>query len=70
MDLKLKKGTNSQFILDWVVSPSFEVSVTNDKYIDNPYEFNYKRWMNGCVFKEDNGFLYVPFSAGGRNCIG
>jgi len=41
-----------------------------DKYFLNPLNFDYKRWLAKDTIKNDNGFVFVPFSAGPRNCIG
>ncbi|CAD8075856.1 unnamed protein product [Paramecium sonneborni] len=61
-DLKIEKGTN---VLILFAAPGW-----SNKHYDNPNQFDYKRWLNPNPIKEDNGFVYIPFSAGGRNCIG
>ena len=38
----------------------------NPKFFENPEEFNVKRWD----FELKDSMQYVPFSGGGRNCIG
>jgi len=41
------------------------------KYWDNPEEFQPERWLNVSDAEWDRRrFVFVPFSAGGRNCIG
>ncbi len=44
----------------------------NEKYFEEPYEFNYHRWLteNPIKDKEMAPYIFAPFSAGGRNCIG
>ena len=41
------------------------------KYWDNPLEFQPDRWINPTLeFQERIRFAFIPFGAGGRNCIG
>ncbi|CAD8159924.1 unnamed protein product [Paramecium pentaurelia] len=61
-NLKIEKGT---YVSAFTTAPSW-----NDKYFDDSNKFDYKRWLNQRPIKEDNGYVFVPFSAGGRNCIG
>lgn len=65
-DLLIPKGA--------VVIPSFILNFTNAKYYDNPTEFRPDRWINssGKVMSAhpQHPFLFTPFSAGARNCIG
>ncbi|CAK72114.1 unnamed protein product (macronuclear) [Paramecium tetraurelia] len=61
-NLKIEKGTN---VLVLFAAPGW-----SNKHYDNPEKFDYKRWLNANPIKEDNGFVYMPFSAGMRNCIG
>ncbi|CAK72113.1 unnamed protein product (macronuclear) [Paramecium tetraurelia] len=61
-NLKVEKGT---YVAALTTAPSW-----NDKYFDDPNKFDYKRWLSQRPIKEDNGYVFVPFSAGGRNCIG
>jgi len=39
------------------------------KYFDDPEEFKPERFLDK-ILKNENAFVYVPFSAGPRNCIG
>lgn len=39
------------------------------KYFDDPEEFKPERFLDK-ILKNENAFMYVPFSAGPRNCIG
>lgn len=46
--------------------------LASDKYFDQADQFIWKRWLDKdpVKVKEDSGFIFIPFSAGGRNCIG
>jgi len=46
--------------------------LASDKYFDDADKFIWKRWLNNDPnkIKEDAAFIFAPFSAGGRNCIG
>lgn len=64
-DLQVKKDTP-------IVS-AFIANHFNEKYFNNPLEFNPSRWLESN--KTDEGwkkepFAYLPFSSGMRNCIG
>lgn len=39
-------------------------------YWDEPESFQPERWMNGKMDEDRIRFAFLPFSAGGRNCIG
>ena len=58
-DIKIKKGE--------LVNVSFYSQMINPKNFENPLQFNPDRWIN-C--KLDDPYLFIPFSAGSRNCIG
>ena len=60
-DLHIKKGVN--------VRPDFMPMFFDDKYFDNPTQFNPSRWM-GNQEKKIDSYAFIPFSAGQRNCIG
>eukprot|EP01017_Pseudomicrothorax_dubius_P020471 TRINITY_DN2232_c0_g4_i4.p1 TRINITY_DN2232_c0_g4~~TRINITY_DN2232_c0_g4_i4.p1 ORF type:complete len:518 (+),score=106.42 TRINITY_DN2232_c0_g4_i4:281-1834(+) len=59
--IKILKGTTVSFQLG--------VSSTNPKYFKNPYDFIPERWMSDET-KNLPPFVYLPFLAGERNCIG
>ncbi|CAD8177801.1 unnamed protein product [Paramecium pentaurelia] len=61
-DLKIKKG--------WLVCIDYFLQNQSEKHFDNAGQFNYTRWLQDKPIKEDNNFIYMPFSAGPRNCIG
>jgi len=60
-DFKVKKGT--------YVNVGMIYNNNNPKYHDNPEKFDIYRWVNG-KSKNAHPFATIPFSAGGRNCIG
>ncbi|CAD8161750.1 unnamed protein product [Paramecium octaurelia] len=61
-DLHIKEGTI-------LLLGNFLANINSQNY-DNPLEFNPRRWVQQQPIKQDNGFINIPFAAGGRNCIG
>mmetsp|Transcript_12243 Transcript_12243/g.10548 ORF Transcript_12243/g.10548 Transcript_12243/m.10548 type:complete len:118 (-) Transcript_12243:145-498(-) len=65
---------------DFIIKKGTEVSTTffslnhSKEYHDEPEKFNPTRWLdpNSRTYKatQKNPFVFTPFSAGGRNCIG
>lgn len=60
-DLKIKKGT--------IVRPNPIYNFFNEKYFEEPDLYRPERWLTKKE-QELPGFVYLPFSAGSRNCIG
>ena len=61
---KIKKGTivNSIF---------FYINCFDERYFPNPSEFRPERWAGAdAPDKKHSPFVFTPFSAGARNCIG
>lgn len=52
-----------------MVGPGIAANNFNPKYYSDPHAFKPERWLEGEANKV-NTFLYTPFSAGARNCIG
>lgn len=65
-DVFIKKGT--------LIDTPFYSNFNNPKIFKNPLEFVPERWLKeNPLFdnaEDRDPFLYTPFSAGGRNCIG
>ncbi|CAD8127293.1 unnamed protein product [Paramecium sonneborni] len=61
-DLTIKKG--------WNVIVDYQFQCFLSKHFSNPENFDYKRWLEAEPIKENHQFVYLPFSAGPRNCIG
>mmetsp|Transcript_24709 Transcript_24709/g.21880 ORF Transcript_24709/g.21880 Transcript_24709/m.21880 type:complete len:185 (+) Transcript_24709:862-1416(+) len=65
-DLKIKKGTN--------VSIALATLNFSPEYHDEPEKFDPERWLNPDSKTNQttskNPYVFTPFSAGGRNCIG
>ena len=65
-DIRIRKGTR--------VNCSFISNHYNPNYFKEPTKFNIYRWVQGHEDFEHNAmknpFVFVPFSAGPRNCIG
>ncbi|CAD8192942.1 unnamed protein product [Paramecium pentaurelia] len=61
-DLFIKKGS-------YILLGSFLANINSNHY-EKPLEFNPKRWLQSKPIQQDNGFVNIPFAAGGRNCIG
>lgn len=65
-DVLIKKGS--------VINVSFMANQFNPNYFKQPEEFNIHRWIPGDLLFEEsvskNPFIFTPFSAGSRNCIG
>lgn len=57
----IKEGT--------IIRPDYFFNNFNEKYFADPYTFKPKRWFEKEVM-ELNPYVYIPFSAGPRNCIG
>ena len=62
LDLEIKKGD--------VVRADLFSSYFNEKYFDHPFEFNPKRFYEDENKKKLDSHVFIPFSAGPRNCIG
>ena len=43
---------------------------SNPKYFSNPKEFRPERWIEKSDIGVKDPFIFIPFSAGGRRCIG
>lgn len=68
-DLKIEKGIINIYLGSYV--SAFTCAPTwNEKFYKDADKFDYKRWISPNPISEDNGYVFVPFSAGGRNCIG
>ena len=65
-DIHIPKGT--------LVNCLFIANNSNPEYYNNPQEFNMYRWIPGHPQAEEkamkNPYIFTPFSAGQRNCIG
>jgi len=59
-NIQIKKGT--------LVRPAPIVNHTNEKYFSDPFVYMPDRWLSKKE-KEIDPFVYIPFSAGSRNCI-
>ena len=49
------------------IRPNPVYNMFNPRYVENPLEFDPDRWMRD---DKQDPYLFVPFSAGPRNCIG
>ena len=64
-DIWVKKGT--------VLQNGFYMNAFDPKYFEEPDKFYPERWMKGGKnekLEDEEPYLFVPFSAGNRNCIG
>ncbi|CAD8107911.1 unnamed protein product [Paramecium sonneborni] len=61
-DLFIKKGS-------YILLGSFLANINSNHY-EKPLEFYPQRWLQQKPISKDNGFVNIPFAAGGRNCIG
>jgi len=62
-NIKIKKGTIMNFFIPF--------GAWNKKYFKNPEKFEPERWLEGGeASKIEDQFVFAPFSAGPRNCIG
>ncbi|CAD8168246.1 unnamed protein product [Paramecium octaurelia] len=61
-DLQIKKG--------WLVCIDYFLQNQSERHFENAGQFDYTRWLQDNPIKDDNNFIYIPFSAGPRNCIG
>ena len=59
-DFNISKGNYCDIMLAY--------TSLNEKYFKNPDTFDINRWNNKEILKDP--FTFIPFSAGGRNCIG
>jgi len=60
-DILIKKGSS--------VRPTPLYNYSNPKYFEEPEKFKPERWMNKKEHELES-YVFVPFSAGARNCIG
>lgn len=52
------------------IGTTFGLNHNNEKYFSNPQKFLPERWFSEVSNKERNAYVYQPFSAGIRNCVG
>jgi cytochrome P450 family 4 subfamily V len=60
--IKVKKGT--------LINIDLISQNHNPKYFEEPEKYNPSRWENHLQKSKGDGFAFIPFSAGPRNCIG
>ncbi|CAD8167208.1 unnamed protein product [Paramecium octaurelia] len=73
-----KKALQDVYILDifikkgWYVNYMVLSNAQNQNYFPNPKQIDITRWKSDGTLKDStiDPFAFVPFSAGGRNCIG
>lgn len=65
----LKKGKVLKD-LGWKITPAFSLALTREEFFLNGDHFDYRRWLKDDSVKINNQFLYAPFAAGPRSCIG
>lgn len=64
-DVLVKKGT--------VIMSGMNINIYDPKSFEEPDKFIPERWMKGgknAALEEEEPYLFIPFSAGNRNCIG
>ena len=61
-DVPIKKGN--------VVGVAIRVLHGNPKFFSNPEEFRPERWIEKSDIGTKDPFMFIPFSSGGRRCIG
>ncbi|EAR93105.1 cytochrome P450 family monooxygenase (macronuclear) [Tetrahymena thermophila SB210] len=61
---KIKKGT--------IINIGYLCNLYNEKYFKDPFNYNPSRWLDNeeDMKMKENHFVFIPFSAGPRNCIG
>lgn len=52
-----------------IIRPDYFFNNFNERYFEEPYTFNPKRWFKPEVTSLDP-YVFIPFSSGARNCIG
>ncbi len=63
-DISVKKG--------WYMNCLTYFPLCNEKYYESADQFNLDRWIKYPTTgsQNDNPYIFLPFSAGPRNCIG